>query len=59
MPSSQDPDLKANDEQQNTNEHAVGVDTLKEVDFIVDLSGTKHVENLHPYEHVEDEGQVS
>jgi len=32
-----------------TNEHAVCVDSLKNVDFIVNLSSTNHIEDLKPY----------
>jgi hypothetical protein len=35
------------------------MNALQEIDFIIDLSGTKHVEDLHPHEHVEDDTHVS
>ena len=35
------------------------MNTIQEIKFIIDLSGAEHVENLHPYKHVENKSQVS
>lgn len=59
MPGSHYKHLKTNDEKNNTNEHCVCMHSIQEVDFIINLSCAKHVKDLHPYEHVENDGQVS
>lgn len=50
-----DEDLESNDEENNSNEHSVGVDSFQEVPFIINLSSAKHVEDLHPDKHVEND----
>ena len=55
MPSGHNEDLKRNDENHNTDEHKVGGHSFKEVNFIIDFSRAKHVEDLHPYKHVEND----
>lgn len=43
----------------DADEHDVSAHSLEDVEFIVDLSGGKHVEDLEEYEHVEDDGEMS
>lgn len=43
----------------NNPESWVGADTTEDVDLVIDLSGTNHVENLHENEQVENDSKVS
>jgi len=54
-----DQDLSEEDSEPNTKEQWVLEDSLKNVDFIIDLSSTEHVEDLKEHKEVEDEGQMS
>jgi len=54
-----DNELANNNNEPNTAEHRVGENTFENVDFVIDLSGSKHVENLEEYEDIEVNGQVS
>lgn len=54
-----DEDLKSCNGCQYTDEHTVGFDTFHEVEFIINLSSTEHVEDLKPDEHVEHNSQMS
>lgn len=51
--------LTNNNDEPDSEEHAVGVDSLKEVEFVINLSGGEHVEDLEEHKEVEDNGHVS
>jgi hypothetical protein len=51
--------LTSSDE--NPDHHEVGVveHSFEDINLIIDLSGSKHVEHLEEHKHVEDNGQMS
>jgi len=51
--------LSKNNKYQNNNEDEIGVNAFKDVELVVDLSGSEHVEDLHEHESSENEGQVT
>lgn len=52
-------DLNNDDDGPDDDECRVREDSLEDVEFILDLSGANHIENLHEYEQVEDDSQVA
>jgi len=60
-PSSQDnhDDLSSDNGEPNSDEHSVGMHSVEDVPFIIDLSSTEHVEDLEEHEQVENNGQMS
>mmetsp|Transcript_41235 Transcript_41235/g.62745 ORF Transcript_41235/g.62745 Transcript_41235/m.62745 type:complete len:202 (-) Transcript_41235:1946-2551(-) len=54
-----DKDLTDDDNEPHRDEHGVGEDALEDVDLIVDLTRSQHVEDLEEHEQVEDNGKVA
>lgn len=52
-------DLSEDNNEPNSHEHGICKDTIEDVNLIIDLSGTEHVEDLEKHEKVEYNGQVS
>jgi len=54
-----DEEVDSNDDNPDKDETGVAKEVFEDVNFIVDLSGNNHVDNLKPDEQVEDEGHVT
>lgn len=54
-----DADLTSNNDEPDNDEHGVIADTFEDVNFVIDFSGTEHVEDLEEHKEIEDNGQVS
>lgn len=52
-------EVHRNDDHPDDQEGRVGPETVADVQFVVNLSGGDHVDDLEPDEQVEDEGHVS
>lgn len=51
--------LDNKDDGPNNNESWILKDTFEDVNFVIDLSGANHVEDLHEDEQIEDNGQMT
>jgi len=54
-----DEEVDSNNDNPDKDESGVAEEVFEDVNFIVDLSGSNHVDNLEPDEQVEDEGHVT
>ena len=54
-----DDELTNADDEVHSQEHSICEDAIEDVDFIIDLPGSNHVEDLHQHKNVEENGQMS